>query len=50
MVVADDYDNISTVFKEVSGMGCDIANFPEWLMSDSTILLANLFGKIGMFL
>lgn len=49
MVVADDYDNISTVFKEVSGMGCDIANSPEWLMSDSTILLANLFGKIGMF-
>lgn len=48
MVVADDYDNISAVFKEVSGMGCDIANSPEWSMSDSTILLANLFGKIGV--
>lgn len=49
MVVADDYDNIPAVFKEVSGMGYDIANSPEWLMSDSTILLANLFGKIGIF-
>ncbi len=49
IVVADDYDNISAVFNEVTDIGYDIANSPEWLMSDNTILLANLFGKIGVF-
>lgn len=49
MVVTDDYDNLSQVFREVSSMEYDIANSPEWLMSDTTILLANLFGKIGIF-
>lgn len=49
MVVADNYDNLSFVFNEVSALGYDISNLPEWMMKDDTILLANLFGKFGMF-
>lgn len=49
-VVADDFDNLPYIFNEVSRMGYSIANSPEQLINDSTVLMANLFGTVGVFL
>lgn len=49
-VVADDFDNLPYIFNEVSRMGYAIANSPEQLINDSTVLMANLFGSVGVFL
>lgn len=49
-VVADDFDNLSYIFNEVSKMGYAIANSPEQLINDGTVLMANLFGTVGVFL
>ncbi len=49
-VVADDYNNLSYVYNTISEMGYEIANSPEQLIKDSTVLMANLFGTVGLFL
>lgn len=49
-VVADDFDNLPYIFNEISRMGYAIANSPEQLINDGTVLMANLFGTVGVFL
>lgn len=49
-VVVDDYSNISSVFNEVIKMGYDITDSNELYIDDSTIIMANLFGKVGVFM
>lgn len=49
-VVADNFDNLPYIFNEISRMGYAIANSPEQLINDGTVLMANLFGTVGVFL
>lgn len=49
-VVVDDYENLTSVFNEVIKMGYDITDSNELYIDDSTVILANLFGKVGVFM
>lgn len=46
-VVSDDYGSLTDIYNKVSEMGYSIGNLPEFSLSDSTVLMANLFGSVG---
>lgn len=49
-VVVDDYENIASVYNEIVPMGYDITDSNELYIDDSTIIMAKLFGKVGVFM
>ena len=49
-VVADDYDNITSIYNEVSEMGYDISSFNNFSIKESTKIMADVLSTVGMFL
>lgn len=49
-VVADDFDNIHSIYNKVSTMGYCIDDSSEFFIRESTIIMANILSTVGMFL
>ncbi len=49
-VVADNYDNITSIYNEVSEMGYDIDDSGSFFIKESTKIMADVLSTVGMFL